>query len=182
MKEENKKSAVQQELQSIAPQLAQLKEKSVKQAPDDVPPRYFRELPDDLWQRIQRGEKTTASSTPSESILALLNGWLRSPLAIGLTAIVILLIGVWVFSEVSQPNWTVQKEDQLQQLQEIPQDVLYDYLMEHISEYETADFAGFEQALPLNGLLPIDSDEAALDEMIDEYLEQAESLNINEFL
>lgn len=182
MKEENKKSAVQQELEQIAPQLAQLKQRSKQEVPDDVPPRYFRELPDDLWQGIQSGEKTTSSSTFSESIRALLNAWLRSPLAIGLSTMIILLIGVWVFSETPQRNWTAQKEDQLQMLEEIPGEVLYNYLMEHISDYNTADFADFEQALPLNGLLPIDSDEAGLDEMIDEYLEQAESLNINELL
>lgn len=178
MRKENKKAGIQKELEQIAPRLAQLSQRVPK---DDVPPRYFRELPDSLWQRIQE-EELSERKAWSFRLPGILSSFRQRPVAIGLVAIALLLIGVWIFRDTSRSYWMAQQDGQLPQLTEIPDEVLYDYILEHIASYNTADFADFEQAVPLNNLLPISSDEAALDDMIDEYLEQLDDMNFKELL
>lgn len=185
MKDEDKKREVQQELEQIAPELAQLKKQFKAGAENDIPPRYFRELPDDLWQRIQAEEQVKPIRLLAESwhqIVAYIQNLLPTPVSIGLATIVFLLIGTWFFRDTTSMEWTAQKEYQLEDLGKLPEEVLYDYVLDHISTYNTSDFAAFGSDLPLEDILPIRSDTEALDQMIDEYLEQIEDINFNELL
>lgn len=185
MKDEDKKWEIQQELEQMAPELAQLKKQMKAGGQDDTPPRYFRELPDELWRRIQAEEQVKSSRFFGESwrqIVVYVRNTLSTPVSIGLATIVFLLMGIWFFRDTTATEWTAQKEYQLEDLGKLPEEVLYNYVLDHISTYNTSDFAAFGSDLPLDDLLPIRSDAEALDQMIDEYLEQVEDINFNELL
>jgi hypothetical protein len=185
MKDKDKKWEVQRELEQIAPELARFKKQTPKEDREDVPPRYFRELPDELWQRIQAEEQVKSNRLFGESwhqLVAYIRNTLPAPVSIGMATIVFLLIGLWFFRGTASTEWTAQNKYQPEELGKLPEEVLYDYVLDHISAYTTSDFAAFGADLPLDDILPIRSDAEALDQIIDDYLEQVEDINFNELL
>lgn len=185
MEKENYKSEVRKELETLAPHLAKLKKRSGTNPEDDLPPRYFKELPNALWQRLQEEEKGPEPSSYPENwrrLLIAMKGWLQPPLALGFTTVIILVVAFWAFRHHAPFNWMASEADQLSELEEIPNDVLLEYVLEQMANFETADFAELEQHLPWNSLLPIHQEVREIDGIIDEYMEQEGDFLIDEFL
>lgn len=169
------KKKIKQELEEISPFLAQLKEEKNIDPVDDVPPRYFKELPDELWNRIQAEEQKAPTVQLNQwwkQIVQQIDFLLKPQLAIGLATLALILAAIQLFRPATDVPLTADMGG-INALDNLPNEALYDYVLENIGEYQTADFAEFETPIPLNNFLPLEEGEGeALDAIIDEYLER----------
>ncbi|PHN03896.1 hypothetical protein [Flavilitoribacter nigricans] len=165
MGNEKNKRSVREELESIAPNLARLREQN---SPPEVPPGYFDQLSDEVFRRIQR-EEAAARDVPAAPPVwqqwwqGLSSLFQRPAYALALAGVAILLVTISVFnrSEVADttPDIAMTDED------------INDYIDYHIDDFDLDLLA--EEMAEEPGSAPLLMEEDSLDgELMEEYFDE----------
>lgn len=178
------KKNIQKEIEELSPFLARLKEEKAFESNNDVPPQYFKELSDELWDRIQAEEAQKPATQIKRwwgHLQNQLDFLLKPQLAIGLVTLVLLLIAIQWFRPSANTGMTASANS-LEKLDNLPDEALYNYVMDNIGEYQTSDFAEFGTTISFDNFLPVDQEDDALDAIINEYLEEMDNIDIQDLL
>lgn len=172
------KNEVLEELESLSPLLGKFKaqEKRVSKA-EDIPPRYFEELSEVLWNRVQAEQSlsVTRIAKPKVNWLDLLAKQLQSlftpQLVIGFSVVLLGLVAWFGFLKPNQQVPLLADQQSIPGIQELPEEDLYNYVMTHIDDYDTEDLLEIAGPLPIELAWPEIEDETQVDKVIDELLE-----------
>ncbi len=167
MKTHNKE--LLEELQALSPQLAELKNQ------DDgfkVPPGYFENLADEVLDKIQEARKASHTERPQQAPIIGLHTRRRWMIGIAAAATIVLASALWLFNPQPDANTTTAS------LEQLPTDVLLDYIQENLAEFETEELVGsMDSELALPSVVPSTETDA-----IEEYLhQQLQDLDLADF-
>ncbi len=146
----------QKELEDLSPFLANLEKKEGF----SVPKNYFKTLPDEILSQVQPQIETAPKTSWFDNLLLLF-----SPrLAIGLATIALLMIGtvVTLNKEVSQSPVAA--------LDQLTNEAISIYIAANIEDFDDETIYGIDGLETLD-VLPDDIEDAALDQYLEEYID-----------
>ncbi len=184
------KKEILEELDTLSPLLKQFKEQQSSAVPQakDVPPKYFEDLPNVLWNKIQ-AEK--AKSNPVvlpprvswiDLLIQQLQGLFSPRLAIGFSVALLLVVAWFVFLKPDQNAPLVADQNVIPGIQELPAEELYEYVMTHIEDYDSEDLLEAAGPIPFEFVFPDFEDEGQLEEVIEELLEELGDADLSDFM
>jgi hypothetical protein len=176
MKKEQEK--IRKELEGPSPFLSQLKETGRPEG-FDVPPTYFRELPDRVLERVKKGEPAAASQSPWWPRLAeALSRLLQPRYAAGLATVGALIIsGLLIFDQTDSPPSSANMFSTL-----TPEEVNA-YIQSNLEEFEEEMVIEAAEEYQELSLLPSTTlDEEDLEEYYEELLREMDEESIEELL
>ena len=182
------KKEIIDELDGLSPLLKQMKTQ-ISEIPkhQDVPQDYFEQLPDVLWQKIQAEQKLTETKPAAkvswiDTLIQQVQIFFTPQLAVGLSIVLVLSV-VWLISlKPNQNAPALVDQSKIPGMQDLPTTDLYEYVMTHIDDYETEDFLEVVGPIPIEMGWPNMEDEAQVDKVIEELLEELSGTDLSELL
>jgi hypothetical protein len=187
---ENEKEILE-ELADLSPLLGQVK-KQGQQVLDqqDVPPQYFEQLPEILWQKIQSEQAldltsavpTAARKSWMDELLEQLQRLFSPRLAIGFSLVLMLMVAWFAFLQLQFNTPGLVEQNSIPGIQDVPEDELYRYVLTNIEDYATEDFLEVAGSMPFEFAWPTIENEESLEEVIDELLEEMGDADWSDFM
>ncbi len=181
---ENKK-AIQEELEELSPLLASLK-KEEKQW-EDVPVNYFDNLEDEVWNKITPPQKevntaTTHSASWPDQIIVFIQSLFQPSYALALASVVVLIAAFfWLQTNTSENSDQMADGSEIE-IQELALEDIQMYVDANIDDIEESDlYEILDENVTLDGLFQ-NSEDADLDEYLDELLEDTDLETLEELL
>lgn len=169
---------VRKELKELSPFLSKLKETGRPEG-FDVPPTYFRELPDRLLERAKKEKRPATSPTPWLPQLAEALSWLFQPrYAAGLATVAALIIaGLLIYDQADAPPSPANMFNAL-----TPEEV-HAYIQSNLEEFEEEMvIEAAEEFQELSFLPSTTLDDEDLEEYYEELLRELDEESIEELL
>ena len=185
MKKNRKK--IIEELENMAPQLANAKAKAPDFSTNDVPEGYFDQLSNQIMNQLEL-EPSPISASTTQTIgrnrwQQLFGNFLRSPYALGFASVLVLLVMVFlVIPSFEKDTNLVQTDQELNN--ELSSEELYTYILENIEDFDSETILNLASDVPLDLMFPneFEGEDVELEELMEELLEEVDFINPSDMM